>query len=163
MPEERRKRVYWNAVLARAELDSTYRPARRLWMRERQGHYVPGGAALLRVNPQRRAQSGARVSRGRLHPHSLDVMRYFAGDVAKVQAFFKRGPRADGPDGRRVCWSNVQANLLFKNGILGHGLHQPLDTLFDGVFEEMPWHLREQQAQMLAEETASGRPWARKK
>ena len=49
-----------------------------------------------------------------------------------------------------------------KNGILGHGLHQPLDTLFEGVFEEMPWHLREQQAQMIAEETASGRPWARK-
>ncbi|MES2096730.1 MAG: thiamine pyrophosphate-dependent enzyme [Pseudomonadota bacterium] len=49
-----------------------------------------------------------------------------------------------------------------KNGILGHGLHQPLDSLFDGVFEEMPWHLREQQAQMIAEETASGRPWARK-
>ncbi|KQM98836.1 3-methyl-2-oxobutanoate dehydrogenase (2-methylpropanoyl-transferring) subunit alpha [Sphingomonas sp. Leaf25] len=48
------------------------------------------------------------------------------------------------------------------NGILGHGLHQPLDTLFDGVFEEMPWHLREQQAQMMAEEQASGRPWARK-
>ncbi len=48
------------------------------------------------------------------------------------------------------------------NGILGHGLHQPLDTLFDGVFEHMPWHLREQQAQMMAEETASGRPWARK-
>lgn len=55
-----------------------------------------------------------------LHPHSLDVMRYFCGDVEKVQAFFKRGPRADGPDGRRVCWSNVQVNLLFKNGILGH-------------------------------------------
>ncbi len=55
-----------------------------------------------------------------LHPHSLDVMRYFAGDVDQVQAFFKRGPRADGPDGRRVCWSNVQANLLFKNGIIGH-------------------------------------------
>lgn len=48
------------------------------------------------------------------------------------------------------------------NGILGHGLHQPLDTLFDGVFEAMPWHLKEQQAQMLAEEEASGRPWARK-
>ena len=49
-----------------------------------------------------------------------------------------------------------------KNGILGHGLHQPLDTLFEGVYEEMPWHLREQQRQMLAEEEASGRPWARK-
>jgi len=48
------------------------------------------------------------------------------------------------------------------NGILGHGLHQPLDTLFDGVFEEMPWHLREQQQQMMSEEEASGRPWARK-
>jgi predicted dehydrogenase len=40
--------------------------------------------------------------------------------VEKVQAFFKRGPRADGPDGRRVCWSNVQVNLLFKNGVIGH-------------------------------------------
>ncbi len=55
-----------------------------------------------------------------LHPHSLDVMRYFAGDVDKVQAFFKRGPRKDTPDGRRVCWSNVQVNLQFKNGIIGH-------------------------------------------
>ena len=55
-----------------------------------------------------------------LHPHSIDVMRYFAGDVEKVQAFFKRGPRADGPNGRRVCWSNVQVNMLFKNGIIGH-------------------------------------------
>ena len=55
-----------------------------------------------------------------LHPHSLDVMRYYGGDVQKVQAFFKRGLRKDGPDGRRVCWSNVQANLLFKNDIVGH-------------------------------------------
>ncbi|HSX54563.1 MAG TPA: 3-methyl-2-oxobutanoate dehydrogenase (2-methylpropanoyl-transferring) subunit alpha [Sphingomonas sp.] len=50
-----------------------------------------------------------------------------------------------------------------KNGILGHGLHQPLDSLFDGVFEEMPWHLQEQRQMMLDEEEASGRPWARKK
>jgi predicted dehydrogenase len=55
-----------------------------------------------------------------LHPHSIDVMRYFGDDVEKVQAFFKRGPRPDGPDGRRVCWSNVQMNVLFKNGIIGH-------------------------------------------
>ena len=48
-----------------------------------------------------------------LHPHSLDVMRYFAGDVAKVQAFFKKGK------GREI-WSNVQVNLLYKNGIIGH-------------------------------------------
>jgi len=55
-----------------------------------------------------------------LHPHSIDVMRYFGGEVAKVQAFFKRGPRADGPEGRRVCWSNVQVNLLFESGAIGH-------------------------------------------
>ena len=55
-----------------------------------------------------------------LHPHSIDVMRYFCGDVEKVQAFFKRGPKADGPDGKRVCWSNVQVNMLFKNGVVGH-------------------------------------------
>jgi len=48
-----------------------------------------------------------------LHPHSLDVMRYFAGDVDKVQAFFKKGK------GRKI-WSNVQVNLLFKNGVIGH-------------------------------------------
>jgi predicted dehydrogenase len=48
-----------------------------------------------------------------LHPHSLDVMRYFGGDVEKVQAFFKKGK------GRKI-WSNVQVNLLYKNGIIGH-------------------------------------------
>jgi len=48
-----------------------------------------------------------------LHPHSLDVMRYFCGDVGQVQAFFKKGR------GRQI-WSNVQANLLFRSGALGH-------------------------------------------
>jgi len=48
-----------------------------------------------------------------LHPHSIDVMRYFAGDVAKVQAFFKKG------EGRKI-WSNVQVNMLFANGVIGH-------------------------------------------
>lgn len=49
-----------------------------------------------------------------LHPHSLDVMRYFAdSEVEKVHAFFKKGK------GRRI-WSNVQVNLLYENGIIGH-------------------------------------------
>jgi hypothetical protein len=49
VPEHRRKRAYWNAVLARGEVDSTYRPARRLWRREAHGSYVPSEAARLRV------------------------------------------------------------------------------------------------------------------
>ncbi len=48
-----------------------------------------------------------------LHPHSIDVMRYFCGDVKKVQAFFRKGK------GRKI-WSNVQVNMLFRNGVLGH-------------------------------------------
>jgi 2-oxoisovalerate dehydrogenase E1 component alpha subunit len=42
-----------------------------------------------------------------------------------------------------------------KNGILGHGLHHPLETMFENVFEEMPWHLREQRDQMLREAKAA--------
>jgi 2-oxoisovalerate dehydrogenase E1 component alpha subunit len=43
-----------------------------------------------------------------------------------------------------------------KNGILGHGMHQPFDTMFEGVFEEMPWHLKEQCQQMIDERKAAG-------
>ena len=43
-----------------------------------------------------------------------------------------------------------------KNGILGHGMHQPFDTMFEDVFEEMPWHLREQQQQMRDERADAG-------
>ncbi|MCD2323241.1 3-methyl-2-oxobutanoate dehydrogenase (2-methylpropanoyl-transferring) subunit alpha [Sphingomonas sp. IC-56] len=43
-----------------------------------------------------------------------------------------------------------------KNGILGHGMHQPFETMFEGVFEEIPWHLKEQQQQMIAERKAAG-------
>jgi 2-oxoisovalerate dehydrogenase E1 component alpha subunit len=44
------------------------------------------------------------------------------------------------------------------NGILGHGLHQPLETMFEDVFEEMPWHLKEQSAQMHDEQEAKFGP-----
>lgn len=55
-----------------------------------------------------------------LHPHSIDVMRYFCGDVKRVSAFFKRGPSDKQPDGRRVCWSNMQVNMLFESGVVGN-------------------------------------------
>ncbi len=43
-----------------------------------------------------------------------------------------------------------------QNGILGHGLHHPMSTMFENVFETMPWHLEEQRQQMLAEARAAG-------
>lgn len=41
--------------------------------------------------------------------------------------------------------------LAEKNGILGHGMHQEFETMFEDVFEEMPWHLKEQMEMSLAE------------
>lgn len=48
-----------------------------------------------------------------LHPHSLDIMRYFCGDVKRVHAFLNRAPG-------RICYSNAQINLEFENGVVGH-------------------------------------------
>jgi len=48
-----------------------------------------------------------------LHPHSIDVMRYFCGPVKSVQAFMMKG------EGRTI-WSNAQVNMLFANDVVGH-------------------------------------------
>ncbi len=48
-----------------------------------------------------------------LHPHSVDVMRYFCGDVKSVHAFLGKG------EGRKI-WSNAQVGMLFKNGVVGN-------------------------------------------
>jgi len=48
-PQARRKRIYFNSVLARAEVESSYLPARRLWQRMKNGHYLPNPALQLRV------------------------------------------------------------------------------------------------------------------
>jgi UDP-N-acetylglucosamine 3-dehydrogenase len=82
-----------------------------------------------------------------LHPHSIDVMRYFCGPVKRVQAFFSKGP------GRNI-WSNASINMEFDGGAIGHltgsydgtGLH-PIERcevfcsngrfVIDNVFEEL--------------------------
>ncbi len=46
--DRRRKRSYVNQVLARGEVESSYRPARKLFARARHGHYLPNPALLLR-------------------------------------------------------------------------------------------------------------------
>ncbi|MCX7049470.1 MAG: Gfo/Idh/MocA family oxidoreductase [Candidatus Sumerlaeota bacterium] len=48
-----------------------------------------------------------------LHPHSIDVMRYFCGDVKSVHAFLNKGKG-------RAIWSNAQIGMLFENGIVGN-------------------------------------------
>ncbi len=48
-----------------------------------------------------------------LHPHSIDVMRYLAGDVQRVQAFMTKAPG-------RASWSTVSINMQFASGAVGH-------------------------------------------
>lgn len=48
-----------------------------------------------------------------LHPHSIDVMRYFGGPIRRVQAFMHKGP------GREI-WSNASVNVQFESGAVGH-------------------------------------------
>ncbi|MEK3914581.1 Gfo/Idh/MocA family protein [Paenibacillus sp. FSL H7-0331] len=48
-----------------------------------------------------------------LHPHSIDVMRYFFGDIKRVQAFMNKAPG-------RTTWSNASINLEFASGAIGH-------------------------------------------
>ncbi|HOE41916.1 MAG TPA: AAA family ATPase [Rhodoferax sp.] len=47
---QRRKRSYVDAVLARAEVQSQYQPARRLWLRTKNGHYLPNALLQLRTD-----------------------------------------------------------------------------------------------------------------
>ncbi len=47
--DKRRKRSYLNQVLARAEASSAYQPARKLWVRASNGHYLPNPALQLRT------------------------------------------------------------------------------------------------------------------
>lgn len=46
-----------------------------------------------------------------------------------------------------------------KNGILGHGLHHPFRTMFEDVFEELPWHLSEQSEQAIRERRIKWPDW----
>jgi UDP-N-acetylglucosamine 3-dehydrogenase len=48
-----------------------------------------------------------------LHPHSFDVIRYFAGDVKRVQSFMTKAPG-------RTVWSTASINLEFTSGSVGH-------------------------------------------
>jgi hypothetical protein len=57
---ERRKRSALNAVLARAEVHSDYRPSRQLWRRITTGYYLPNPAMQLKV----------RVPQDASHPES---------------------------------------------------------------------------------------------
>ncbi len=46
-----------------------------------------------------------------------------------------------------------------KSGTLGHGLHHPFKTMFEDVFDELPWHLQEQADQAIRERRIKWPDW----
>jgi len=48
-----------------------------------------------------------------LNPHTVDLMRHFAGDIEAVQAFATKAPG-------RPIWSTFQMNVRFTSGAVGH-------------------------------------------
>ncbi len=48
-----------------------------------------------------------------LNPHSVDILRTFGGQVARVQCFAMKAPG-------REMWSTASWNLQFRNGAVGH-------------------------------------------
>ena len=48
-----------------------------------------------------------------LHPHTIDIMRYFCGEIAEVYACAVKAPG-------RTIWSTAQFNFKFASGATGH-------------------------------------------
>jgi predicted dehydrogenase len=88
-----------------------------------------------------------------LHQHSIDVMRFFGGDIVRVQCFMHAAP------GRKI-WSNLSMNVQFANGAVGHltgsydaSMLHPIERcevvgtkgrgVIDNVFEKLTFYPRE--------------------
>ena len=48
-----------------------------------------------------------------LNPHSVDILRYFCGDVEEVHCYAMKAPG-------RTMWSTASVNMKFANGAVGH-------------------------------------------
>jgi predicted dehydrogenase len=80
------------------------------WVNEgRLGHPLFVNMSMWIKNP---AESSPYFQIKALHPHTVDVMRYFCGDVEAVQCFATKAP------GRSI-WSTAHFAMKFKNGVVG--------------------------------------------
>ena len=95
------------------DLNHRFTPAAELakrWLEEgRLGHLLFVNMSMWIMNPN---ESSPYFQIKSLHPHTVDVMRYFCGDVDSVQCFATKAP------GRRI-WSTAHFSMQFKNGVVG--------------------------------------------
>jgi predicted dehydrogenase len=96
------------------DLNHRFTPAARLakqWMEDgRVGHLLFMNMSMWIQNPR---ESSPWFQIKALHPHTVDIMRYYCGDIEAVQCFAVKAP------GRSI-YSTAQFNMRFKNGCLGH-------------------------------------------
>ncbi len=95
------------------DLNHRFTPAARKakqWVEEgRLGHLLFVNMSMWIGNP---AESSPYYHLKALHPHTIDVMRYFCGDIEKVQCFATKAPG-------RTIWSTAHWNMKFVNGVVG--------------------------------------------
>lgn len=101
-----------------------------------------------------------------LHPHSIDVMRYFGGPIRRVQAFMHKGP------GRQI-WSNASVNVQFESGAVGHltgsydaSLLHPIERcevggsngrfVIENVYERLEFFPRQSPERMVVQNSIMG-------
>ncbi len=94
-------------------LNHRFTPAARLaksWVDEgRLGDLLFVNMAMWIMNP---AETSPYYHIKSLHPHTVDVMRYFCGDIEAVHCFGAKAP------GRQI-WSTAQFSFRFRNGVVG--------------------------------------------
>jgi predicted dehydrogenase len=95
------------------DLNHRFTPAARLakkWVEEgRIGHQLFVNMSMWIMNPR---ESSPWFHIKALHPHTVDVMRYFCGDIEAVHCFATKAP------GREI-WSTAQFNMKFTSGAVG--------------------------------------------
>jgi predicted dehydrogenase len=94
-------------------LNHRFNHAHRLakqWVDEgRLGHLLFVNMGMWIMNPR---ESSPYFQIKALHPHTVDIMRYFCGDIEAVQCFATKAPG-------RTIWSTAQFNMRFKSGVVG--------------------------------------------
>lgn len=95
-------------------LNHRFTPAARIakrWVNEGKiGYPLFMNVSMWIMNPR---ESSPWFQIKALHPHTVDIMRHFAGDIESVQCFATKAP------GRSI-WSTAQFNMKFKSGAVGH-------------------------------------------
>jgi predicted dehydrogenase len=95
------------------DFNHRFTPAARVakrWLDEgRLGHLLFVNMAMWIKNPN---ESSPYFQIKALHPHTVDMMRHFCGDVQAVHCFATKAP------GRKI-WSTATFNMRFANGVVG--------------------------------------------